>query len=1064
MVVTATYAGVDQPDVASLESGGEFYRCFVYRNVARNTIDATIKIENPGGVSVIVWSGVVRDVEADGDARHVGDMPKVLGLDNGIFVAHWIESDSSGGASAIHRATIDVGALALTWTYQSSQAIHNSTWAMYDHAVVRDGTTSEFVVAWIDNIADIGGVDYGDYALARYEADYAWTDTVWSVTSGGNTVVNRLLSLVADDDADAVVGVAFQAVGNALLLTQHDSADGLNFTFATVSTGLAASQFAQVGLVQFPGLSACALVAEYALQAGQTAGGRAAKERGIFYRECALGSGAAVSTSVQWTPGLHMVSRPWTRANGYDEHEVYCLVSAKSVSIANRAWDQTFGYVVRLNRRDWSAVQGAGTIRAIACSILGNGSFDGRASGSSPSSDQELVNSVADTRVGHISSVSYAPSFTQGPNVKSVVLAALHFERTIASQDSDVEDGERDRAQAAVKGVRHFHEEPWTRRRDTADPTREPALPAALNFRGYSPYAIGRNLEVASGLLIAGGVLSQYDGRQLVEVGFTNAPEIEVVQTGTGGGGTGIHQQGVYWVVGTYSWTDLQGVVHRSAPSTPQSVTVGPLHADAFTYAARTVPLTLKDDRHHYPDAPRILLEFWRTALLTGSPEGEANGSLLFRRVFSGNVAGMGLGDTPVNDASIPAVTGITDILPSDDLQYNDLLPWQLNTETLQYNLATPTPSVSARAPAKWKNRLFSVPMDDPNIIQYSDEFLPLGLQNAAAEHFDTNKYRFDSRGFIVAMQAMDNDLIIFTRDGIYALTGEGNDATGANATLDLQVIATDTGCVEEGSVVYTPAGILFQSAKGFYLLNREQQLDHASAGAALSELVRTLGNVREGTLLEDRHVVRYVCNRQPAGSVVSPTILDYNYELKIWAIHPLASFASGTAAVLQSGVAWRGRMGQTCHVVLAENGLAVERGDDDTNYSDENFSSVEIPIPLDAQTEWIHLAGASGLVRIRSIGIQTERVDPGEVSVDVYHDINGEYDETLPTDTFTWSSPAPAYMRLRPSLPKCSAIMLRIYESGVVPATENLRIVSITLEIGQKTRTRRVPVGQVGV
>jgi hypothetical protein len=1057
MSISRTFSGVTQADTAVMERAGSTYRCYVYLNAARNRVDGSIFVEQADGQSVLVWAGTIRDTATDGAVGAVADCPKVLATST-RFVAHWVES---GTPTTLHRS---LGFTDGTWTDQGSVTIARA-WPIYDAQLLRGGS-DEFVVAVVDTTAGVPAT--GTARVTRYESPWSWTDILWTQLLTA-AVEPRVIAVVGDTDADGVVGIALQEALN-LELYQLDAANGLNEANGQVSAGLADAQFAQVAMVQYPGSSVCAVVAEYALEANQGTGFSDAVKRSLLYRDHDLGSGAAAQTTLQTIPNQHMASRPWVKRNGLplsatagDGYEVFVATTLNSNAfIGNayeRTWDQTYGFVVRLQRDLWGPAVAVNVVRPVLCSILGSGGVDGRPSGDSPNA--ALASNLVCKRMNHVSSVGGAAQFTQGPDVRSVVFALMHFDINISGQDQDYAEGERDRAQAAVKGIRFYHEEPWTERADVGEPT----LPLGLNYRGWAPYAVGRSIETEGGLVFAGGVMSQFDGRQLVELGFPWIPVVDATFINMGGGPLVI-EEGTYWVTATYTWTDRRGVVHRSAPAVPQQVDVPLFGAISFSYDIMCMNLSLKDDRFIYPGAPRILIEIWRTALITDEPEGSGVGSTTFRRVFSGPTVGAGLSDTPLSDATQHRIESILDVQTNAVLQYSDPLPWQLDTETLQWNLATPIPTVSGRALASWRNRIFSVPHDDPNVIQYSDTMLPIRLQKVAAEHFDSNRYRFDAKADIVAMHAMDNDLIVLTRTGLYALSGYGNDGTGTGSTLELQVIAEGTGCVEEASVVLTPAGLMFQSDKGFYILNREQQLDHASAGAALTELVRTMGNVRAGTLLEDRHIVRYVANRQVAGGSESPILLDYNYELKIWAeqtIQPLSS-AGGRDNALQAGMAWRGLQGQVSHVLLAQNALAIERGDDDAVYADEIYNSVDVAIPLSAQTEWIHLGGISGLVRVRRIGIQTERVNTGPLQVDIFHDVVGDYDDVNPTDTFSWAD-APPYIVVKPRIPKCSAIMLRIYEGGgVVPLTENVRIVSITLEIGTKKRTRRVPVGNVGV
>jgi hypothetical protein len=75
--------------------------------------------------------------------------------------------------------------------------------------------------------------------------------------------------------------------------------------------------------------------------------------------------------------------------------------------------------------------------------------------------------------------------------------------------------------------------------------------------------------------------------------------------------------------------------------------------------------------------------------------------------------------------------------------------------------------------------------------------------------------------GEIRALGAIDGVLVVFKERSVYAVTGEGPDDTGAGGAFNVQRVTTDVGCTDPGSVVETPEGLMFQSAKGLYIIDR---------------------------------------------------------------------------------------------------------------------------------------------------------------------------------------------------------------------------------------------------
>jgi hypothetical protein len=77
----------------------------------------------------------------------------------------------------------------------------------------------------------------------------------------------------------------------------------------------------------------------------------------------------------------------------------------------------------------------------------------------------------------------------------------------------------------------------------------------------------------------------------------------------------------------------------------------------------------------------------------------------------------------------------------------------------------------------------------------------------------------------------MDDKLIIFKKDAIYYLTGNGPDNTGANSDFTTPVyISSVVGCSNRSSIVLTPNGLMFQSDKGIWLLGRDLSTNYVGA------------------------------------------------------------------------------------------------------------------------------------------------------------------------------------------------------------------------------------------
>ena len=79
-----------------------------------------------------------------------------------------------------------------------------------------------------------------------------------------------------------------------------------------------------------------------------------------------------------------------------------------------------------------------------------------------------------------------------------------------------------------------------------------------------------------------------------------------------------------------------------------------------------------------------------------------------------------------------------------------------------------------------------------------------------------------NATGPITALFPMDDKLIVFKENSILYIGGAGPDNTGANNQYTQPTFITGTvGCTNQQSIVLTPTGLMFQSNKGIWLLDR---------------------------------------------------------------------------------------------------------------------------------------------------------------------------------------------------------------------------------------------------
>lgn len=128
------------------------------------------------------------------------------------------------------------------------------------------------------------------------------------------------------------------------------------------------------------------------------------------------------------------------------------------------------------------------------------------------------------------------------------------------------------------------------------------------------------------------------------------------------------------------------------------------------------------------------------------------------------------------------------------------------------------------------------------------------------------------------AIASMDGDLYVFGRAGIGVMTGDPPDDLGNGSTLSpVAVIAADHGCTNANSVVVTPAGIMFRSPVGFYLLDRGKNIKFI--GEQVMESASSYPNVLCAVRHPTDSVVLFSCDDGQGNGL----IFVYNYRLGRW-------------------------------------------------------------------------------------------------------------------------------------------------------------------------------------
>jgi hypothetical protein len=264
------------------------------------------------------------------------------------------------------------------------------------------------------------------------------------------------------------------------------------------------------------------------------------------------------------------------------------------------------------------------------------------------------------------------------------------------------------------------------------------------------------------------------------EVGFPHAPTI----TATGSVVSGSIAAGTYSYVAVYEWTDIYGRRHRSAPSAPASFT-----RSSTGGIAVTVTYPWATQRNGYTNAVRVLL--YRTL----------NGGTTYQRTVEASAAtGSDTEYYTLNDETSDSN------LSDEEFVYTD-------GGVLANDLAPSCRYVTRSEDRAWFGGLF-----DPTVIQCSKIIIP----EEPIQCTDHPSHQVVLPGECTGLAYMDGQIAAFTRDSILLInSSSGPNDQGVGEFAPPRLHTTGLGCVDGRSVLETPEGIFFLSARGIELLPR---------------------------------------------------------------------------------------------------------------------------------------------------------------------------------------------------------------------------------------------------
>ena len=517
------------------------------------------------------------------------------------------------------------------------------------------------------------------------------------------------------------------------------------------------------------------------------------------------------------------------------------------------------------------------------------------------------------------------------------------------------------------------------------------------------------SVELGGNLHVGGGFVSMYDSQEIVELNFHLYPENVTAAVNNSAGSLAA---GTYLYQVIYIWTDAKGQDHRSAPCVAVSATT--------SGGSSTVTLTIPSLR--LTSKTGVICEVFRTT---------DTGRLLFK---VGSVANNAAADS-VSFADAGAIND-TNLVGKESLYVNG---GQIE------NIPPPASLVITT----YKNRLVCVSSENPKKLIYSKKRSPLG----PVEFCDIFSIVLNKARRITALAEFDQKLIIFEPNQIFYITGNGPTATGAqNDFSPPQAITGDVGCANTNSLVLMPLGLMFQSNKGIYLLDRSLQTVYIGAEVeAYNDLTIT-----SAELIRDENQIRYLTSDGRC------LIYDYFYgKWSTWTNH------EGNGATIWNATG--------DYVYLRTDGRIFQQSS--TSYKDDND-----PVEMSLTTSWVKTNGIQGFQRIRRALVLGDFRSTHTLQLEIGHDYQDYFNEVHKFDYMTdldvieYGDSTPYgdeeyygassggvsdgvyQFRAHCKKQKCQSVRFRISDVEEANPGQAYSISSLMLEVGVRGNTMKLP------
>lgn len=476
---------------------------------------------------------------------------------------------------------------------------------------------------------------------------------------------------------------------------------------------------------------------------------------------------------------------------------------------------------------------------------------------------------------------------------------------------------------------------------------------ASFNFIATNYAAV----EVASSLQMTGGFMWQYDGYVPIEQNFFLWPDSVEVTTATSGGHL-VDQDYFYQVI--YEWCDNQGNIHRSALSIPVKQTTSGGGNSTNTVKVPTLRLTYK-----VANKVKIVIYRWSTAQQT------------YYQVTS--ISAPTLNDPTADSVSFTDTFADATILGNNIIYTNGGVIEDVNAP-------------SANAFTLFDTRLWMIDAEDPNLLWFSKQVIeatPVEMSDLFTLYVPPSSPSKGVTGPMRCLFEMDEKLIIFKANSLFYINGAGPDNTGANNQYSEPIFITSpVGCTNPNSIVLTPKGLIFQSANGWWMLNRGLECSYIGAEVEAYNSATTLSAIAiPGT---NRVIFTLSTGVQ----------LMYDYFVNQWAtFQGISSISSTIYQGLQTFMS-------AAKVVTPPTGQPYTVPSQVYQETPGKYLDGSTPVVMSFLTGWINAAGIQGYKRAYWMELLGTYISPHKLSIGIAYDFDSSVVQLAGVSPDNYSAP----------------------------------------------------------